>query len=319
MASKELMGMSSMQLIGAAIVVIVVIGAGVVLFTGHGSGTASTTVATTVANNGTATTVSSGSNGTTAMTTAATTIPTQQNNSLSLQSLVGENVSLNDFNNVFGGATFSKASTLNATYNYKYKYTLTGSYAYTINGTGTTVVEKYYNDSRITTTGMASGETFVTTLISNSSSKKNYVCTSFNGGSTSCSVSATNISLSGSTGGQGFVGSEAGSNTTVSGYYNNIAVSSSSYNGQPCTLVTGNIYVNAQAKNGSTSAVLQGTTSACVSTQDNTWLSEGMLGTMTTTSKGTTIGANMNYSMVEVSLGATPTQSITALPGPVSG
>ena len=92
-------------------------------------------------------------------------------------------------------------------------------------------------------------------------------------------------------------------------------VSSASYNGQPCTLVSGDLYVKAQKTVSSTA--FKGTSSACISTQYDTWLNQSVIGTVSVDSSGRIINATMNYGEHEIAIGGPTSAAITALPGPV--
>lgn len=310
--------MSNMKMIGAAIVVIIIVAVGAVFLLGNkGTAPAATTTVSATTNGGTGSGNNAASATSGSASTAPTTIAQQNGGGLSFQSLVGQNLSLSEVSSDLGHLMFNNVNMLNATYTHKSRITLTGSYAYSINTTGTTTVQKYYNDSRVTTTSSVLGSSSSSVVIYNATSKKGYVCASSGGGSVSCQVSATAASIVNSTDDLNLVKSEAGSNTTVTGYFNNIKVSSASYKGMPCTLLTGNLYVNVEASNGTVGVVMHGTTSSCTSTQYNTYLNQSLVGSMVITTQGRVMNATIDYISNETSISGTSSAAITALPGPV--
>ncbi len=170
----------------------------------------------------------------TTATTAPSTTVQSSGNSSTFESWSGQNLSISQFSKEMDGFTFTKANMLNATYDYKSQISFSGTYNFSENTTGTTNIQKYYNSTRIATTTNTSVGAISSTSIYNATSNKQYDCTSNPiNQSISCYVSNyTGISNS-----TGILGSVS-SNVTISGYFNNIKVSSASYNGQPCTLVT---------------------------------------------------------------------------------
>jgi hypothetical protein len=205
---------------------------------------------------------------------------------------------------------------LNATYDYKYTISITSPSSYTLNGTGTSKIQKYNNDSRIDMTTSVADRNVVSAIIYNSTANMGYVCTSTNGGiAFSCRTSAK-VDIWGNAGGMGFLASQGGSEN-VTGYFSNIAVSDSSYNGIPCTLVTGDVYGKSNATSGNPGVVLKGRMGSCISSQYGTWITQFMTGTIQTSMSGYAVNATLNYSMNEVSIGTTTSAAITELPGPV--
>jgi len=305
-----------MKLIGAAIVVIIIIAVGALVLTGSSksksSNTPTSVVPTTTGSGAYPTTVASGSgSGSTAPTTTAQSSGSSGSIG-SFQDWSGQNLTLAQFS--ADNFTYTKATQLNATYDYKSEVSFTGTYNFSENSTGTTVVQKYYNSSRIDTTTNTSFGSFASTQIYNASSHTGYICTTgLTNNSVQCMVSAAE-SIVNST---GILGSE-GSNVTLSGYYNDIKVTTTTYNGQPCTLVTGNLYLKAVTKTSPVAtSVIQGTSSACTSTQYNARLNQSLVGTITITSNGNTTNANLAYTESEIHISNSASAAITALPGPV--
>jgi hypothetical protein len=308
--------MNNMKMIGAAIVIVIIIAVGAVLLTSSKSSASKTT--TTVLVTTTATTGTNPANVTSTVTnTTASTAPTttaNAGNSATFQGWSGQNLSLTQYSQELNNLTFTKATMLNATYNFKSEISFSGNYAFSENTTGTTNVEKYYNSSRTTTNSNTAYGAFSSVIIYNATSKKGYICTSsFENTSASCMVSAAE-SIVNSTG----ILSSAGANVTLTGYFNNITVSTTSYKGQACTLVSGNLYMKAVTKNPPIStSVIEGRSSECTSSQYNAWLNQSLVGKITATSNGNTTSATIDYSEAETSISGTSSAAITALPGPL--
>lgn len=296
---------NNMIMIGAAVVVVIIIVAAAVLLTGKGGTPRSTTTATT-----TAVTSTPGSTSTVAASINTTT--TTQLGSSTFASWEGKNLSLSTFSQDLGQVTFAKLASVNATYDFNVSI---------IEGTNTTklngvlIQELYQNSSRMTTNLTYSGYQVQTASIYNASSHKSYTCSSV-GGSYTCYASSLNESISNGDSAINYVISRGGANTTVTGYFSNIQVSGSSINGQSCTLITGDLYVDVVSTEGS--YVLNGTLSACVSTQTDLSLRTSLAGTTKLTSTGSTKSGSFNYTETWVKNGPAPTASITALPGPVT-
>jgi hypothetical protein len=310
--------MNNMKIIGAAIIVIIIVAIGAVVLTGSKT-KASNTLTTvppivTTGSNSTTTVAATGTNTTAASTVATTTVASS--GSGSIQAWSGQNLSITQFSAEMNNYTFTKAAMLNATYNYKSQISFTGQYSFSENTSGTTNIEKYYNSSRITTMGNAVGASFTSVIINNATSGKQYVCTTgYQNSSFTCILSKVNINIVNSTGILGSVGS----NVTISGYFNNIQVTSATYNGQPCTLVTGDLYLKTVTKTAKpATSVIQGTESACLSSQYNAYLNQSLKGTFSVTENGNTTNANMDYSESEIHVGSATSAAITALPGPVT-
>lgn len=311
---------SNTNMIVAAIVVVIIIVVGVALVVGSNSHSHASNTPTSVAATTAPTTVASGSGsgssgGSTAATTAPSTTVSSSGSLGSFQDWAGQNLTIAQFSQYMSNYTATQTTMLNATYNFISQVHFTGQYSFSENSTGTTLVQKYYNSSRIVTTSNSTYGSFSSTEIYNASSHTGYICTTDPiNGSVTCMVSNYVGSIVNST---GILGSE-GSNVTLSGYFNNIKVTSTSYNGQPCTLVTGNLYLKAVTKTSPVAtSVIQGTTSACTSTQYHAWLNQSLTGTISITENGTTTNANISFAEGETHISNSASAAITALPGPV--
>lgn len=303
---------NNMIMIGAAIVIVIIIVAGAVLLTGSkvaapksttGSPSSSaTTTALTTAPGGTSTVAAS-----TYTTTAA-----PSGGSSTFASWEGKNLSLSTFSQDLGQATFAKLTLVNATYDFNVSVA-EGANTTKLNGLLTQ--ELYKNSSRTATNLTYSGYHIQAVSIYNASSHKSYTCSGY-GGSYTCYASTVNESIGNGNSAINYAADSGGANATVTGYFSNIQVSDSSINGQSCTLVTGDLYIDSVSTNGS--YVLSGTLNACISTKTNLSLETSLVGTTKSTSKGSTNSGSFNYTETWVKSGPAPTASITALPGPIT-
>jgi hypothetical protein len=310
-ASKNNMNMKMVGAAIAVIVVIIIIAAGAyVLSKGgqHSSGTTTVTNATTSV----ATNASGSTAPTTAATTAATTTAASNVTSTSFSSWAGQNISLSSFSRQLSEDSYFSQKELNVTYNYKEQLATKGTYAYVGNYTGTTNLALYYNSTRLTTNTTVAGTATTDVSIYNATSRDQYTCTEYSGSFT-CYLEASNVTPENSTG-LGYIGKE---NSSVTGYINNIVVTSdSSYNGQPCTLITGHIYIKYTGTNASSTT--NGQISSCVANNNNIWLTQALNATITSSASGQTYNSTLNYTEHELSYGTSTSAAITALPGPVS-
>lgn len=320
-------GMENMKLIGVAIVVIIVIAAGALLLMG-GKGSASkstatipatTTAATSASGSGSSSSGTSGSSsgsGSSAGAGASNTSTSSSGGSLSsmLSGWTGKNLSISQFSKDLGGVAHSVQSQYNVTYDYKTHVSSSGQYAYSENVTGTTMVERYYNDSRITTNSNTTYGAATVIAIYNATAQKEYVCSSSaeTGSSFECIATATNVTAENSSG-LGYISSL---NSTTKGYFSNIKVSSSSYNGQACTLVSGDMYLSTVVDNSTSTT--NGQMSMCLSTSLGVLLTQSMNATTSIQISGKATTSNIDYTMDEVSIGKSTTAAITVLPGPVT-
>ncbi len=296
---------STMMIAGAAVVMVIIIVVAAVLLMGKGSVPQSTTTATTTAV--VPTVASTSTVATSIITTTAT-----QSGGIDFASWQGKNLSISTFSQDLGQATFAKLATVNATYDFN---TSIAEGANTTKLNGVLTQELYQNSSRTATNLTYSGYKIQTVSIYNASSRKSYTCSSI-GGSYACYASTLNESISNGNSAINYVISKGGTNTTVTGYFSNIQVSSSSISGQSCTLITGDLYADVVSAKGA--YVLSGTLSACVSTQTNLSLRTSLGGTTKLTSNGSTKSGSFNYTETWVKSGPAPTAQITALPGPVT-
>ncbi|MGD0728815.1 MAG: hypothetical protein ABR981_01945 [Candidatus Micrarchaeaceae archaeon] len=297
---------NNMIMIVAAVVVVIIIVAAAVLLTGKGGAQRSTTIATTTAGTSTL-----GSTSIAATTVNTTTVTQQSNNTFS--SWEGKNLSLNTFSQELGQDTFAKLASVNALYDFNISITESTN---TTKLNGSLMQELYQNSSRTTTNLTYSGHNIQTVSIYNASSHTSYTCSGASGSYT-CYVTSLNESISNGNSAINYVISKGGANTTVNGYFSNIQVSDSSVNGQPCTLITGNLYVNAVSAKGSY-VLSNGILSACISNQNNLSLKTILAGTTKLTTGSSAQNGSFNYTETLIGSGSAPTAAITALPGPVT-
>ena len=292
----------NMTMIAAAVVVIIIIIVGAVALTGSKTKSAQGTTSIAQQNSGTTAPTTVPAGGSSASTTNPTTTVASSSggsstgSSTDFSSWVGQNLTLSQFAQDIGSSTYSKPTNVNATYDYESSIYTSAPYAFSFNVTGVTNVAKYNNDSRTTTTTNSSGQTETSILIYNATSKNEYTCSSTGTSSFSCFVAANVSSVNSST---DYVGSLA-SNSSIKGYINNITVTTSSHNGLACTLISGHLHISSQDANGTYAMDAQ--TSICVSTQYNTWLTQKLVGMITSSSQGYNASSNLNYTESEVSI-----------------
>lgn len=260
-----------------------------------------------------------GSENTTSVVASTNTIPTttqQYPKFLSFQSWQGQNISLAQFNSQLDGFTLAKASRLNVTYNYSSALAFKGAYNFSENITGTINILKYYDNSTVNTTSNTSEGVFSNIVIYNATTNKQYACSDASG-SEICATSNFNGSIFNNSGGLSLVGGTEGSNS-LKGYYRDIVVSNTTYKGQPCTLITGNLYANTETAANPSGVVLNGVLGSCISTQYGVWLNQSLKGTVVVSIKGNVTTATINYTQNEQSISTNTTAAITRLPGPLS-
>ncbi len=301
-------GMGNMQMAAIGVVVLIVVVGGILVL----SGTKSTPTATT-----TVSVSSVPGASTTQETTVASVVKQNTEAPVTLQSLAGKNLTLTQLGADIGNSTYETMGTLNASYFYAYSISLSSPITYSSSSNGTTTIRRYNKDSRIDSTANVAGQKSSTSTIFNSTSGKEYSCSSLGASAFSCKQTSANVSIWSSAGGVGFLAGQQGSGTNVTGYFSNIALSNSSYNGMPCILVKGNLYVDVKLKSSS-AMILNGTLATCITTQYHTWLTQHLVGTAKMTVSGQAATANIVYSMNETALGGATSAAITALPGPLT-
>ncbi len=295
-----------MVMIGAAVVVIIVIVAAAVLLMGKSDAPQSTTIATTIVAGGTSTVAANVNTTTTVLQSGSSSQPP------SLESYVGKNITLQQFKSDVGSTLYATApSQINVSYNYTLAITSTSAQKYSFNATGHVNVAEYYKSFRIMSTNNGYGGNSTVVSIYNASTRTDYVCTNASGSYT-CVETATNANWS-SGASLGYF-SNLNSNNT-SGYLNNITVSTSSYNGQPCTMMSASMHI-ASTSTGSPT-VTNGKSSMCLAEQTDALLTLTIHGTVASTMDGKNYTSNLNYVYNEVLMGSTTSPAITHLPGPV--
>ena len=274
---------NSMKLIGGAIVVIIIVAVAVVFFaTGKSKSLGATTTVlppVITSGSGNSTTVLS-----TAPTTsvAATTVqPSSSSQPQSLESYVGKNITLQQFKSDVGSTLYATApNQTNVSYNYTLAITSTGAQKYSFNSTGHVNVAEYYKNFRITSTNNGYGGNHTVVSIYNASTRTDYVCSNASG-SYICVETATNANWSNGASLGYFSG--LNSNNT-SGYLNNITVSTSSYNGQPCTLMSSSMHIVSTSTGSPTVTI--GKSSMCLAEQTDALLTMNLQATVVSTMGG---------------------------------
>lgn len=306
---------SNMKMIAAAVIVIVIIAIGALVLVGNNGKKSGQQPSSAQTSSIPSTIAKSNSNASSTLTTAPTTTVQSgsSNQTPSLESYVGQNITLQQFKSDVGSALYATTpSHINVSYNYTLAITSTGTQKYSFNATGHVNVAEYYKNFRITSLNNGYGGNHTVVSIYNASTRTDYVCSNASGSYT-CVETATNANWSNGAS-LGYFSGLTSNNT--SGYLNNITVSTSSYNGQPCTLMSASMHVVSTSTGSPT--ITNGKSSMCLAEQTDALLTMNLQATVASTMGGKNYTSNLNYVYNEVSMSSTTSPAITNLPGSVS-